>query len=279
MSEFLLRVDTGFSTDIDASQKVLNERLVAVGGQISDWTPLGGQWQGQAKILVSSPGALKLVTDQLEAEGAALDLVSVRPREHTLFAGDQDPSYEELIGEIQPGNSEWDKEAAWWEDWSVKTGTPGDLERRFVYGLDELGVDDTKLSADAPLGWKWVETWVWDSDAQAVAEDGPSAPPPEGWNIEGKGKWISGVARLGFKLSPVGRAVEIASAVITMGGLAHKVYKDHVRHERVKPPAPECHRRQSIRTTTVRERIVHERTPRGAYFRHYYSRADRFDRY
>jgi hypothetical protein len=278
---FSLRVRQGYLGYADAARQATAEAITAGGGGLESWSWLGGAWSGEAVATFSSHGAAKLATDLLEQDGATVDVQQLIEEQLTSEPPSDDPTIDQLMAAIEPGNAEWRSEAGWWEDWSGSTGTAGEIERIIDLGVDELSLDGADLGNNAPLGWKWVKTWVWDTEAQAAA--GPSADPPDGVGLEGGG-WKMAAVRIALRAGGVvGRVyppVAVAATIWTVGDAIKTIYDHrHVSTDRVKPHCHEAQRRQYIRVQEIRDRLIHERTPRGEYFRHYHSRVDRYERY
>lgn len=270
MTRFWVRVRSGYLDDPGYAMRKLRASVENAGGRVESFTELGGEWDVTALVGADEDGAVKLAFDSLESDGLILEF-------DPLGQEPLDSAKNDGLTRVLPDSTDasWRAEALWWEDWSRRPGSAGEIQRVVTLAVDELGLDAFRLRDDDELAWEWTNAWVWDPSAPAVV--GPTAAPPDGWSTQGLGKWIARAVRVGFRLSPVGRAIEIAAAGMIVGKEIHKVARSHL--DRTRPsPRPVLERRHKMHYVEVRQRIVRTGGPRGQYFQHYYERHERWRR-
>lgn len=270
--QFVFRIRTGYRNEVGYAESTVRKQVERAGGSVDSWIGLGGEWEGQALATFPFDGAAKLAMDEIEDLGAIIEFSIVRS---DIVATAVAPATEELdvINQVVAANEPgWTAEMPHWEDWSRSTGIQGEFQRVANLNEDPFGVAEVPYDPNGPLSWNWVNAWIWDPDAPS--DRGLTAATPKDWTTTGGiGKFIAATVRVGVKLTPLGRGIEIAAAAFTIGKAIYDIRREH-RFDRQKysPPYPTCKYRATMYYPSVRERVWRDSSPRGVMYRHTYQR-------
>jgi hypothetical protein len=164
-------------------------------------------------------------------------------------------------------------EALRWQNLSAETGIENEIERVIDLNQDELGLDAISYDPNGPLAWTWVDGLVW--NPFAASEIGrPAANADDEPQVQG---WFPTLIKVGVRLAPFWRGVEIAAAAVTIG---KEIYNVSQGRYKVGTPMDRptdrfiLERRAKIHYTVVRERYERDQTPRGTFYRHYRTRTE-----